>query len=219
MKKVLALLLSVLMLTALLPLPVWAEEDELLPIAAETAPEIPAEPEQPDTPCAEPEADPVTDPEEEPAQADTPAEDPSAPAEPEQTDEAPAEVLPDEPAEPEEEREPVPEAEEEPDTPEEEPPAPTVTVLPLQDAAIENGAATLVCRASVNAEDILLRYQWQQLDAGSVYENEFARGEAWTDMPGETDASLRFTDIDEQLYTASYADMLFRCVVRTDDDT
>ena len=118
MKKFLALFLAVLMLTALLPFAVWAEEDgpaaeEESPAAAVTEPE-----EEPEAPAEEPA--PEEEPEA-PAEEPAPEEEPGAPAE----EPAPEE----EPGAPAEE----PEPEEEPEAPAEEPEAPAEEPVPEEE--------------------------------------------------------------------------------------
>ena len=214
MKRFLALLLCVLMLTAMLPLSVLAEEEE--PVEAPAAVEEPAaeEPAQAPAPAEEPEAPaeapaaeeaaPAEEPEEEPE-----AEEPEAEPEAEEPEEAP------EAEEPEAPEVPAAPAEEEPDAQSEEI---VITVKPLQDAAVENGAAVLSVKASVNAEGVKLTYQWQQLDASVSYANEQARRDAWEDIPGATGSKLSFTGIDEAVFAEEYEGMLFRCLVKTEDD-
>lgn len=108
----------------------------------------------------------------------------------------------DEPAE-----EPIPEepAEEEP----------YLALGKVSDAKVCEGAAALKASVSGTAEGFT--YQWQQLDNSAAYDSDFARSEAWTDIPGATGEKLTFTGIDEETYPL-YAGMLYRCVVRAADD-
>lgn len=124
---------------------------------------------------------------------------------------------------PEEERENAPQAEPEPETlpahsEQPEPAEPVITIEPLKNIPVENGEVKLVCRASFPDESAALSYQWQQLDTGKEYESELARREAWASIPGADGATLTFTDIDEETF-AAYESMLYRCVVRTEEDS
>ena len=219
MKRFLALLLSVLMLTALLPFAVWAEEEEET-LLAEPAPEqeVPALTEEPaaEEPAEEPPAEaPIGEPSapEMPGEPDPVTEEPTeeeqeTPGAPEADEPAPAESEPEEQTEAPAQEQPAEEPEEEPE----------LTVAPLQDAVITNGAAELVCKASVNVPGVTLHYQWQRLDSSTAYENDLARAEAWEDIPGADGAKLSFTEIDEETFAAECAPYLFRCVVRTEED-
>ena len=114
----------------------------------------------------------------------------------------------------------VPTAEEEPaeepeeseaTAPDEKTPAePVITVKPIRDAVITDGAAELTCEASCSEPGTVLTYQWQQLDGSIEYPSAMARSGAGENIPGATDKTLSLSDAE--------CGMLYRCLVYSTDD-
>ena len=91
-----------------------------------------------------------------------------------------------------------------------------IVVYILADAVFSDGAAELYCEAECS-DGSALAYQWQQLNDAVAYESNMARKEAWADIPGATEPTLSFENVEAEDF-AAYENMLYRCIVSTEDD-
>ena len=86
-----------------------------------------------------------------------------------------------------------------------------------KNAPVEDGEALFT--AEVEAEEgAALSYQWQQLDARTLYADKEARENAWTDLADETGSTLRLTGLDELEALRAAAPLYWRCRVSTEED-